>query len=116
MPKVTFLPDGRSVDVRPGITLLEASRRARVSIRTRCNGLASCLMCKVEVPPDQASALQEPSVAEQRKIGSLLPEGIRLSCQARVRADVTVTVPEDPLKAAIRKQLELQRKERDELW
>ena len=116
MPKVTFLPDGRTVDVRPGITLREASRRARVSVRTRCNGLASCLMCKVQVPPDQASALHGPGAAEQRKIGALLPEGVRLSCQARVKADVTVTVPEDPLKAAIRKQLELQQKERDELW
>jgi uncharacterized 2Fe-2S/4Fe-4S cluster protein (DUF4445 family) len=116
MPKVTFLPAGRTAEVRPGITLLEASRRARVSIRTRCRGQASCLMCKVSVPPEQVSGLQEPVPAEQRLIGPLLQEGIRLSCQARVRADVTVVIPEDPLKAAIRKKLEEQQRERDELW
>jgi len=116
MPKVTFLPEGRSIEVRSGTTLLDASRRARADVRTRCNGLASCLMCKVEVAPDQAWALQEPSLAERRKIGPLLAQGIRLSCQARVRANVAVTVPEDPLKAAIRQQLEQQQKERDELW
>ncbi len=116
MPKVTFLPDGRSSEVRPGMSLLEASRRARVSIRTRCNGLASCLMCKVCVAEDQAAALQEPGPAEKRKLGTLLQEGVRLSCQAKIKADVIVTVPEDPLKAAIRKKLEEQQRERDELW
>jgi len=116
MPRVMFLPDRRAVEVRPGTTLLEASRRARVAIRTRCGGMASCLMCKVGVPPAQASALQEPGPAERRMIGPLLQEGVRLSCQARVRSDVTVTIPEDPLKAAIRKKLEEQQRERDELW
>jgi uncharacterized 2Fe-2S/4Fe-4S cluster protein (DUF4445 family) len=116
MPKVTFLPDERSVDVRPGTTLLEASRRARVHIRTRCGGMASCLMCKVCVAPGQASALQAPGPAERRMIGPLLEEGVRLSCQARVRADVAVMIPEDPLKAAVRKKLEEQQRERDELW
>lgn len=116
MPNVTFWPSGRVVRVRPGTTLLEASRSARVHVRTRCNGMASCLMCKVEVAPDQALALQPPGTAEQSKIGDLLPVGIRLSCQARVRANVAVTVPEDPLKAIVRKQLEQQQREREERW
>lgn len=116
MPKVKFLPEGRSVEVRPGTTLLEASRRARVHIRTRCGGMASCLMCKVRVSPGPESALQEPGPAERRMIGPLLGEGVRLSCQARVKADVAVTIPEDPLKAAIRKKVEEQQRESDELW
>jgi ferredoxin, 2Fe-2S len=114
--KVTFLPDDRSIVVRPGTTLLDASKRARVHVRTRCDGMASCLMCKVHVEPDQASALKEPTPAEINKLGSLLGQGIRLSCQARVKSDVTVSVPEDPLKAAIRKKLAEQQREKDELW
>jgi 2Fe-2S ferredoxin len=102
---VTFLPDNRSVSVRPGTTLLDASRRARVNIRTRCGGVAGCLMCKVNVHGEQAVFLQAPTQAEARKLGSLLEEGVRLSCQARVQGNVSVTVPEDPLKAAIRKKL-----------
>jgi ferredoxin, 2Fe-2S len=105
-PKVTFFPDRRSATVRPGTTLLEASRRARVQVRTRCGGVAGCLMCKVRVAKDQAAGLQGPTEAERHKLGDeLLSEGIRLSCQARVRGDVDVSIPEDPLKAAIRKQL-----------
>jgi 2Fe-2S ferredoxin len=102
---VTFLPDNRSVSVRSGTTLLEASRRARVTIRTRCGGVAGCLMCKVNVADDQTIFLQRPTDAETRKLGSMLSEGIRLSCQARVQGNVSVTIPEDPLKAAIRKKL-----------
>lgn len=111
--KVTFLPDGKSVQVRAGTTVLDASRRARVNIRTRCGGLAACLMCKVEVSEDQASGLAAPGPAECNKLGPLLEQGVRLSCQAKVRADVAVTVPEDPLKAAVRRQLERQRADDD---
>jgi uncharacterized 2Fe-2S/4Fe-4S cluster protein (DUF4445 family) len=113
--RVTFLPDGRKVSVRPGTSLLEASRRARVQIRTRCGGLASCLMCKVSVDADNRDGLSRPGPAEQRKLGPLLEKGIRLSCQARAVRDVTVSVPEDPLRAAIRRQLAEQQADRD-LW
>lgn len=112
--KVTFLPDNRSINVRPGTTLLDASRRAGVTIRTRCGGVAGCLMCKVQVANDQAEFLQPPTDAESRKLGSsLLADGVRLSCQARTRNSVTVSVPEDPLKAAIRKKLAEQQQEDD---
>ncbi|MFC5467784.1 2Fe-2S iron-sulfur cluster-binding protein [Cohnella suwonensis] len=110
---VTFLPDGIQVAVRPGTTLLEASRRAGVPIRTRCGGVAGCLMCKVNVPAEHAGALLPPTEAETRKLGSQLEEGFRLSCQARVAGDAEVVVPEDPLKAAIRKKLAEQNEEDD---
>jgi ferredoxin len=71
-------------------------------------------MCKVQVEGDQAECLQPPTDAESRKLGSsMLAEGVRLSCQARTKASVTVTVPEDPLKAAIRKKLAEQQEEDD---
>lgn len=111
---ITFLPDGQTASVRPGTTVLEASRRAKAPVRTRCGGVAGCLMCRVGVDPDQAGALQPPTEAEQRKLGPLLDEGVRLSCQARIRGDVAVRIPEDPLKAAIRRRLAEQAE--DELW
>jgi 2Fe-2S ferredoxin len=111
--RVTFLPDGRSAQVRPGTSLLEASRKARVTVPTRCGGVMGCLMCKVNVAPDQAAAVTPPSEAEARKLGPLLDEGTRLSCQARVRQDVTATVPEDPLKAIVRKKLAEQQADDD---
>lgn len=104
-PVVTFLPDGKTIAVRPGTTLLDASKRVNAGVRTRCGGVAGCLMCKVSVAADQTRFLKPPTEAEKRKLGPLLDAGTRLSCQARVLDDVAVTVPEDPLKAAIRKKL-----------
>lgn len=92
------------------MTLLDAGRRAGVSIRTRCGGRAACLMCKVNVERDHPG-VTPPSLNERRKLGSDLERGIRLACQTRVAGNVTVNVPEDPLKAAIRKQLAKQQEE-----
>lgn len=113
---VVFKPSGRSAAVRRGVTLLEAARTAGVSLTTRCGGKAGCLMCKVAVDPTAAEALSSPGEAERRKLGPLLESGTRLACQAALKADVTVTVPEDPLKAAVRRRLEEAAKNDDSLW
>ncbi|MEK8127411.1 2Fe-2S iron-sulfur cluster-binding protein [Paenibacillus filicis] len=111
--EITFLPDGKSVQAKVGMTLLEASRRSKVHIRTRCGGKAACLMCKVQVAPEAAEGLQPMNTNERLKLGSLAEEGFRLACQAKVtgKSPVTATVPEDPLKSAIRRQLERQQEE-----
>lgn len=109
--KVTFLPDGKTVEVRPGTTILDASRKARVQIRTRCGGKAACLMCKVHVA--DASGLAPMNRNEQLKLGGLADQGYRLACQAKVVGTVEATLPEDPLKAAVRKQLERQQEEEE---
>lgn len=109
--KISFFPDGKTISVRAGMTVLEASRRARVTIRTRCGGLASCLMCKVTVQ-DQ-SGLSAIENKEALKLGGLKDRFIRLSCQAKVLKDTEVWIPEDPLKAAIRAQLQRQKEEED---
>jgi uncharacterized 2Fe-2S/4Fe-4S cluster protein (DUF4445 family) len=113
---IIFEPIGRTVKVRPGTTVLLAAQQNRVHIPTRCSGLASCLMCKIKTKPEQAEALSACTPAEERKLGPLLKEGIRLACQAQIIGNAVVTVPEDPLKAAIRKQLEAQKNQDDSLW
>ncbi|CAH0118734.1 MULTISPECIES: 2Fe-2S iron-sulfur cluster-binding protein [unclassified Paenibacillus] len=109
--QVTFLPDRKTVQVRPGTTLLAAARRARVNVRTRCGGNASCLMCKVRV--GSGEGLTPPLKQESLKLGRLIEQGYRLACQACVTGNVAVTVPEDPLKEAVRKQLARQKEEDD---
>lgn len=113
MHRVQFEPDGVEVEVRPGTTLLEAARKGKVTIRSRCAGMAGCLMCKVTV--EDQSGISPLSQAEQQKLGPLVQSGVRLACQARVQGHTAVQVPEDPLKAAIRAQLARQ-KEEDSLW
>lgn len=109
--EVIFFPDKKTVIVRPGTSLLDASKRARVSIRSRCGGQASCLMCKVTVQ-DQ-SGLSPVASKEELKLGDLKDRSIRLACQARVTRNAVVEIPEDPLKAAIRAQLQRQKEEDD---
>ena len=113
MPIVRFLPEDTKIEVRPGTSLLDASRKAKIAIRTRCGAKAACLMCKVTV--DDQFGLHPPNQNETLKLGSLLQQGIRLSCQATIRGDVVAVVPEDPLKAAIRAKLAEQHKG-DDLW
>ncbi|WP_256706562.1 2Fe-2S iron-sulfur cluster-binding protein [Paenibacillus sp. FSL R7-0337] len=113
---VTFLPEQRTASVKPGISLLEAVRKAGIVLPTRCGGKAGCMMCKVSVE-NSDGALRPPAEAEKRKLGSLLDEGVRLACQAAVWSDVRVHIPEDPLKAAVRRRLEAARRgEAEELW
>ena len=111
---ITFQPSDKTVKVRSGITVLRAAREAKIHISTRCGGQAGCLMCKVLVEPGQAAAFTSPTEAERRKLGFQLEQGYRLACQAKICGQGVVQVPEDPLKAAIRKQLEKQQD--DSLW
>jgi 2Fe-2S ferredoxin len=108
-PEVSFYPDNKKILVRPGTTILDASTKARVLIRTRCGGKAACLMCKVIIT-DQ-TGLSPMKRNEELKLGALHERGYRLACQACVLQDTAVTIPEDPLKAAIRAQLAKQREE-----
>jgi ferredoxin, 2Fe-2S len=112
MPKVRFQPGDKTADVRTGTTLLDASRRAKAQVRSRCSGGLSCLMCKVIVK-DGGEGLSQPQPNEMEKLGPLADQGYRFSCQAKVMGDVTVELPEDPLKAAIRAQLLKQREEEE---
>ncbi|MBC8079530.1 MAG: 2Fe-2S iron-sulfur cluster binding domain-containing protein [Gorillibacterium sp.] len=110
--EVIFLPDDVRVEVRKGTNLLDAARKAKVNVRSRCAGKAGCLMCKVKV--NEQSNLLPMTKAERLKLGSLANQNIRLACQAIINGNVEVQVPEDPLKAAVRAQLARQKEE--DLW
>jgi 2Fe-2S ferredoxin len=55
------------------------------------------------------------SEIERRKLSGLENEGVRLACQAKVTGKSVAIMPEDPLKAAVRKQL-MRQEEDDKLW
>ncbi len=47
MARVTFFPANVSVDVRPDETILDAARKAGISLEAPCNGTGKCGKCKV---------------------------------------------------------------------
>jgi len=70
-PRVTFLPENRTVSVARGTTIAEAAHQAGVAIISPCNGAGTCGRCRV--------LLQD--------------RGSVLACKHRVEDDLTVEIP-----------------------
>lgn len=115
MAKLTFQPNGKTVKVRTGLTLIQAARTARVIIPQRCGGHASCLMCKIYV---ENGATSQPTALELRKLSEKdLSEGMRLACQTRTTdADCTIRIPEAKLKSIVAAALKRQQDEEENEW
>ncbi|WP_339062697.1 2Fe-2S iron-sulfur cluster-binding protein [Tepidibacillus marianensis] len=112
---ILFSPDEKRIDIKPGITILKAAIRANVHLGHKCGGKGACLTCKVKI--DDQTVVSLPTSSERQKLGeSLLKQGFRLGCQTKVNRSLTVEVPEDPLKAAIRKQLAKQQGNQENVW
>jgi 2Fe-2S ferredoxin len=95
MPRVTFQPDGKSAEVAPGTSLLDAAEAAGVDLPSNCGGVCACTTCHVWVEAGLAS-LSEIAEREDDKLQEAagLSAHSRLACQARVGAeDVVVRVP-----------------------
>ena len=89
---VIFQPDGRTVSVPDGQTLLEAARQAGVPMNTPCGGNGICGGCRVIIPQHPP----EPSETDRRKLtGEELGRHLRLACQVRVRSDLRVVIPQE---------------------
>ena len=87
--RVTY-PDGRSVRVPVGFTVLEASRSARFPHASICGGRGRCSTCRIRIIVG-AALIPGPSegelaVLQRVKVGP----GVRLACQSRPSGNVTV--------------------------
>ncbi len=83
-------PAGRVVAVPVGFSILEASRHARIPHAAVCGGRGRCSTCRVQVTVG-LGAIPAPSTEERRvleRVGA--PPGVRLACQSRPRANVSV--------------------------
>ncbi|USG63524.1 2Fe-2S iron-sulfur cluster-binding protein [Brevibacillus ruminantium] len=115
MGKITFLPAGKSIKVRPGQSIISAARSARIVIPQRCGGHASCLMCRVVV---ESGEISQPSSLEKRKMPEAdLKGGVRLACQAEATGkDCTIRIPESKWKSVVQAALERERIQNEEEW
>ncbi len=83
-------PDGRVVQVTRGFTVLEASRGAAVPHASVCGGRGRCSTCRVRIGRG-LDGLPPPSPAEARVLQRVnAPPNVRLACQLRPQADVSV--------------------------
>lgn len=89
--RVTFQPEGSSVFVLGGTTVVEAAGQAGIILNTPCGGEGTCGKCRVEV---QRHA-PDPTPAEQRQLTEAeVDSGVRLACQMTIERDTVVSVPE----------------------
>ncbi len=104
MPKVTFLPEGKTVEFESGKlpydehgkpeSLLDVAINFGVHIEHACGGSCACTTCHVIVKSGDGS-LTEASDDELDRLDQApgLTLHSRLACQAIVKGDVTVEIP-----------------------
>lgn len=101
---VTWLPSRKKTTATRFLTVLQAAQKERVVIPSRCAGVASCLLCTVCISnPDAVNAVTE---IEQRKLGPLIDEGVRLACQTRIAQDVSIVLRASSLQEVVRRLLD----------
>ncbi|RJR33741.1 MAG: adenylate/guanylate cyclase domain-containing protein [Desulfobacteraceae bacterium] len=90
MPRIRFLPDEKSVDAAPGITILDAARNGGVDHECTCGGNGCCTTCRLLIV-EGLRFCGNRTPDEEKVLGPLCPDpSIRLACQTTVSGDVTV--------------------------
>jgi ferredoxin len=96
VPRVTFEPLAVTVECEPGETIFACARRNGILIPTACNGKATCGLCRVKIVAG-AESLPPLAHEETKHLGNTyFITKLRLSCQLRPTADVTVKIPDMP--------------------
>ena len=91
LPRVEFVPLGKSGEVKPGATIIAAANRADVPIGQSCNGDGICGWCRVRVVRGMEN-LAPPSSLERKLMDSCaFASDERAACMAKIAGDITVT-------------------------
>ncbi len=104
MPKITFLPSGRTVEYdpasmayqregRPG-SLLDVALNHGVDLRHACGGICACITCHVIVQrgDENLSPMERDEEDRIYRIPNYTLHS-RLACRAVAKGDVTVYIP-----------------------
>ena len=113
--QLTFLPEGRTVAVEAGSTILQAARQAGVHIDAPCGERGRCGKCRVKVLEGELGDFGEEELRLLKPAERA--EGVRLACKTRVYNSLSVMVPEASRNLANRKATAvLQRKIAADSW
>lgn len=91
---VKFLPEGKSVTLIAGCTILEAAIRANTDLTSICGGKALCGKCQVIILEGHENL--SPIKEEEKKhlTEEKLHIGFRLACCSKVFGDVVIKIPD----------------------
>jgi 2Fe-2S ferredoxin len=92
--KVTFLPEGRTIEVQEGHTILEGALLQDVDLDHACGGVCACSTCHIIVK-EGFDELEEATEREEDMLDNApcLTTRSRLACQVEVHRDLTVEIP-----------------------
>ncbi len=83
-------PDGRTIRVPRGLSVLESSWRFNIPHASVCGGRGRCSTCRIRIVGDR-STLPPPSPGENavlQRVGFGADSAVRLACQLRPRTDL----------------------------
>jgi uncharacterized 2Fe-2S/4Fe-4S cluster protein (DUF4445 family) len=89
--RIRFHPSGKTLQVPPGTTLLEAAREAGLPMASACGADGICGRCGVRVLTGVAALSAETGPERLVKQRNRIDPAARLACRARVSGDVEVT-------------------------
>jgi len=87
---ITFLPEGKSVEVDEGMTIAESAQVAEVFIDNLCGGEGVCGKCRVRISKGRAEAEKH---AKALFTEDDLEKGYVLACQTKIHDDLEVVIP-----------------------
>jgi uncharacterized 2Fe-2S/4Fe-4S cluster protein (DUF4445 family) len=95
--QIRFNPQGKTVNVPAGSTLVDAARMGDVYINASCNGKGSCGKCKLMVTDGRTENPPTPLLSDTEK-----EKGYILACQSTVVENATVEIPPEILEQKLK--------------
>ena len=91
---VIFEPDGLKTTVDLGISVFEAAKTCGIKIRSECGGRGICGKCKIIAKnPENLTNLSENE--KELLSDEEIRKGYRLACQAHIKGNLTIYIPEE---------------------
>lgn len=92
--KILTVNKDTKIPVTDADTLLNTLSKEKIFIPSACGGKATCGLCKVKVVDGggEVKPTEEPFLNEREK-----NEGVRLSCQVKVRENIEIDIPKELL-------------------
>lgn len=89
MPTIRFLPSNKSIEVSKGTVLIDAANSAGLVLAKPCGAKGACGKCVVRLIEGETESYQTSLLPK-----SALNQGFIQSCQAVVKEDITLEIPE----------------------
>jgi 2Fe-2S ferredoxin len=91
MPRVNFIPSGKSVDVASGTSLYDSACAAGLPVAASCSAEFICGKCNMTIQEGAANLSKQTEKERDLLRRELRPETDRVSCRTAVFGDCTVT-------------------------